>query len=92
LERLDFGRSLHPSACAPLNHVTWFNCGVEVTDQVTNERSHQVTAPTSQVTKSLVQRAKSPSHHRLGQFVPALPLLRGIAGIALNLLFPVPML
>jgi hypothetical protein len=29
--------------------VTWFNCRVEVTDQVTNEPSHQVTGPTSQV-------------------------------------------
>ena len=34
---------MHASACPPRNHVTWFNCGVEVTDQVTNEPSHQVT-------------------------------------------------
>jgi hypothetical protein len=35
---------MHASAGAPINEVTWFNCGVEVTDQVTNEPSHQVTA------------------------------------------------
>jgi hypothetical protein len=58
--------------------VTWFNCCVEVTDQVTNEPSHQVT-----------ESLTSPS---IGSIRPCITPEGRITRFGLNLLFPVPIL